>query len=568
MVTLARGLALAGLQVARGLGGTAAHADETHRPTGLSAAVADAPTPAPSATPTDPDAGWPALAPGEEAIPPAQGARIIYGVWDTTWGRMLITLYADRSFLAAYEYGDGAIVGTLQGEYLVGWWCEESTREPPADAGEVQFRMVRTGGAQPEYRLQGRWSYGMRPGDSTWRTWDGTPTAESADAELRLRQRNATSLCAAPFAASGAVAQAPLTIDTPSTLSSLRTVQSVTVVAAAAAGGGAVVLIAVAAYPAVLLDGTLTANRDRLFGWARAPAARVKRWGAASRNRIPSWAGVTLGLIATIVLSGFIEPRFGFNLGSLRLLLSLAISLFFERLLFLLIVRRLVRRRAPGLQPTLSFAASSLLFVAVAVLLTRITGFEPGIVFGLVLGLALASDLSKLGDARLALGAGAWALVLGLVGWLGYSAMVALFGHDPNAFVLFLQETLSGFAVSGIAALPIAMLPLAVLDGGAVWAWRKFVWLVAYLVGLAAFLIVVLPMPTSWDQVSTTYVVWIVLYGAFCVLAIGVWALFRYVPRRRKAADGLASAGAVEQAEPTASVRPAPPPESTVTDSA
>ena len=43
----------------------------------------------------------------------------------------------------------------------------------------------------------------------------------------------------------------------------------------------------------------------------------------------------------------------------------------------------------PELAPVIRFAASSLIFVAIAVLLTRITGFEPGIVFGLVLGLAV-----------------------------------------------------------------------------------------------------------------------------------------------------------------------------------
>lgn len=112
--------------------------------------------------------------------------------------------------------------------------------------------------------------------------------------------------------------------------------------------------------------------------------------------------------------------------------------------------------------------------------------------------------------------------------------LVAVFGSRPDVLPLFLQETFSGFAVAGIAALPIALLPIAVLDGGAIWAWRKLVWLAAYAVGLAAFLIVVLPMPTSWDQVSSTYIAWIVLYGAFCLLAIGVWAAFRLIPRSKK----------------------------------
>ncbi|MET0735367.1 MAG: hypothetical protein ABWY55_06960 [Microbacterium sp.] len=517
------------LAVALAFGAPAAAAALVAPPAAAAAGVVPA-----TVTPSDPEGDWDELPPGDQVVPPLESGTLTSRMWDTTWDDLVfVGIKPDGTFHAAYAYQEGAIVGRIQGNVLVGWWCESGSREPPSDAGEVQFRMVRTGVDVSSERLQGRWSYGVKEPDAPWRTWDGTYLDETPDTAMVQRAVDAEILCASAFAP---LPTAPLTIDTPSTLSDLPTVQSVTPVAVAAAGGGAVVLIAVASYPAILLDGTLTAHRDRLFGWARAPAARVRRWGAASTARVPRSIGVTLGLVATLLLSGFIEPRFGFNLGSARLLLSLAISLFVERLLFLLIIRRLLRRRVPELAPSLNFAASSLIFVAIAVLLTRITGFEPGIVFGLVLGLAVATDLSRIGEARLALAASGWALVLGLVGWLGYSLLVALFGTDPAAFVLFLQETLSGFAVAGIAALPIALLPLAVLDGGAVWAWRKLVWLIAYAVGLAAFLIVVLPMPTSWDAVGSSWIAWIVLYGAFCLLSIGLWALMRFLPRKQRPA--------------------------------
>ncbi|GAA1987874.1 hypothetical protein [Microbacterium pumilum] len=477
--------------------------------------------------PSDPDAGWTVPVNHDFIADPASVPELTGEVWNSTWGDIVFDIRADGSFTAAYAYREGVVVGSVVGETLVGWWCEAPSRQPPAGAGEAQFRIYESPSG---VAIVGRWSFGLDTADVGWEGWNATPLGSPPTADLQDRMARADELCASPFAA--LTTAASMGIDTPSTLSALTTIQSVTPIAAAVAGGGAVVLVAVAAYPAVLLDGTLTANRDRLFGWARRPAARFRQWGGTLRTRLPAWLGVTLGLLATVVLSGFIEPRFGLNPGSARLLASLAISLAMERLLFLIIVRRIVHRRSPALRPTIQFAASSLLFVAVAVLLTRVTGFEPGIVFGLVLGLAVASDLTRAGEARLALGASAWALAMGLVGWCCYSILVAILGSEPPALGLFAIETFSGFAVAGIAALPIALLPLAVLDGGAIWAWRKLVWLAVYVVGLVAFLIVVLPMPTSWDEVSLTYVAWIVLYSAFCVFAIGLWAVFRFVPRR------------------------------------
>ena len=37
-----------------------------------------------------------------------------------------------------YEHDDGRILGALQGDKLVGWWTEASSRQP---AGDVEFRV-------------------------------------------------------------------------------------------------------------------------------------------------------------------------------------------------------------------------------------------------------------------------------------------------------------------------------------------------------------------------------------------------------------------------------------------
>jgi hypothetical protein len=342
-----------------------------------------------------------------------------------------------------------------------------------------------------------------------------------------------TVVAAGAFVASGdadASLSADLGLGTPSTLSTLPTAQSleVTPAKAAATGGAAFALIAIAFYPGVLLEATLSANYDRIFGWAAPARRRVAKLAAGATSRLPRWFPVAVGFALAILISGFVDPRFGLNGGSVRVVLSLAIAMLVERLLFFWLVVRLVRRRNPEYAPEIVFHFGSLGFVVVAVLLSRLTGFEPGIVFGLVLGVSFAVELAKIQEVRLALVATGYTFALGILGWLVYSLLVGVWGPDPGFVGVFLAETFSSFAISGLAALPIALLPLAVLDGGTIWSWNRWVWAGLYLVSLFTFLTVVLPLPSSWAGIEGTLLVWIVLFVAYCLLAVGVWALFRF----------------------------------------
>jgi hypothetical protein len=58
-----------------------------------------------------------------------------------------------------------------------------------------------------------------------------------------------------------------------------------------------------------------------------------------------------------------------------------------------------------------------------------------------------------------------------------------------------------------------------------VFAWNRWVWAGAYATGLIAFLLVLLPMPTSWAGVSLSFATWIALYLAYALTAVVTWLL-------------------------------------------
>lgn len=291
-----------------------------------------------------------------------------------------------------------------------------------------------------------------------------------------------------------------------------------------------VILLLVVGFPGALLGSTLSDNYDRIFGRA---AKRVQEWRRRRAklvvSTVPAWLAIAVGMIAATLIAGFIDPEFGINPGSLRMLVSVAISFVLESLLGWWLVAKLVKRSDSTLNPKVRFRFGSLIVLALAVLVSRAVGFEPGMVFGLMVGLSFGASLALERRARVALIGSGYAFGLAMVGWVGYSVLAASLGDSPDFWEVFVSETLSGLAVSGIASLPLALLPVAVLEGGTLFAWKKGIWALAYGIGLFAFVVILMPLPFSWGEISTPFATWVALYVAYAVVAVGVWAWFTLV---------------------------------------
>lgn len=285
------------------------------------------------------------------------------------------------------------------------------------------------------------------------------------------------------------------------------------------------VLLLLIGFPGVLIESTVSKHYDELFPWVK--RRRAKEADPRTPARVATWITVTLGVALASIVSGFVDPQFGFNLGSARLLLSSAAVFIVVSVLGWLAVERVIHFTDPALRPVVEFKWLSLVIVALAVLLSRSTGFEPGIVFGLVVGLSFGATLSTAQSARTVLVGVAYAFTLGLGCWLAYSALKALLEGAPSVGSEFALDLLAGIAVAGMSTLPVALLPITGLGGAAVFAWSRWVWAVVYAAGLATFFLVLMPLPQAWGEVSLALRVWVLLYACFAVGAILFWAFFR-----------------------------------------
>lgn len=337
---------------------------------------------------------------------------------------------------------------------------------------------------------------------------------------------------------------------TPSTLSGLRTAAEVSWAPAAVGGcvAAALVLVALIGLPGRLVDSALSARYEEwsgLFGPVLGPARQRVRAFAEAVERLPTAVVVGTGVVVAALFAAVVEPEFGLNEGSLRLLLSLVGAFLIENVAGLaLLAWWLGRRGAPA---RLRLRLGSLLVVLATAVLSRVAGFDPGFVFGLVFGLAFAGEMSARREERgrsvedgsrpnrrdldQAVGEAAWLLVAGVVSWLVYSAAMAFsLGTSGGMFGLLVVELFAGLAVGCLAALFLVLLPLPGLIGETLWRSGRLRWAVAEAIAIAVFVFIVLPLPASWSSVDTSFALWIGMFVAYAVLAVVLWVVLTYTP--------------------------------------
>ena len=337
----------------------------------------------------------------------------------------------------------------------------------------------------------------------------------------------------------------------PSVLSTLRTIFQVAPDPTqwAVIGGGSVVLMLLIGWPSSLLNSVVGSRYQSLTMWARRRFARRPKGGvdatapapagqvaaASTRpqgSRLPGWL-MWPGFALAAILGAFVDPAFGLNLMSLRVVLTLFASFLLFNLAAWAVVRRVARRIQPDSQPYLRFRWGSLAIVAVAVLVARLLELQPGVIFGLVAGIAYAVTLQASRSAIITLVGSAFGLVLAFVGWLGYS-LLAPVSDGSNVAIVFLVEFLAGVTIKGVSSLPLSLLPIGTLDGAKVIKWKRVAWGVAYAIGIAAFMVVLLTIPKSWGEIPGDFVRWVTLFGIYAVLAVVIWAINAWRLKKRK----------------------------------
>ena len=329
----------------------------------------------------------------------------------------------------------------------------------------------------------------------------------------------------------------------------------------------ALVLAILIALPTELVESTISQNHSRLAAFTRklypVRGQGSRRSAAAQGGGLPSdtaglqaprgfglfggvsrWWSVPV-LIAGAVIAGFAEPDFGINWMSLRLVLTIFVAFLIVNLGGTFLTWLMTRKHTGSEKPRLRARPSYLLLILLTVLFARTVTIEPALVFGTLLAIDYGFRLSRIRSAWATIVGAAYATILGLAAWVGYTAVAQFkladvgnlteidnqYTFQVYTAISFAQtglgELASVICVQALSTVPIALLPLAFLSGSTLWQWKRWVWVATYAVGLAAYSFVLVPLPMSWKEVSQPLALWIGVFLTYAILAVGLWAYFR-----------------------------------------
>lgn len=301
----------------------------------------------------------------------------------------------------------------------------------------------------------------------------------------------------------------------------------------AVAGGLALAILILVALPTEILNSALASSTGR-FGRRVArledATTRATEW-LSSRFHGTALPAVLL-VIVTAIVFGFTDTHFGFDITSLRLVLSLGIALFVVTWVASAL-SSLVMRRRWRVESSIVLQPIALIFAVLGVVLARLLDFSPGFLIGLVIGLEVGHQINAGQRARAVVVQFAIVAGLSVAAWLGYSIAVGLQGVAGSTFLSALvQDTLVAIVAEGLTAIMVAMLPIGFLDGRELFSHSKWLWAVMFLVIGTLFALLVLPNELNGQQVGDLGV-WLLVLIGYAVVALVAWLILR----KRNSAD-------------------------------
>jgi len=299
-------------------------------------------------------------------------------------------------------------------------------------------------------------------------------------------------------------------------------------VTVAIAGGLALALLFLVALPTELLNSSLSSNTSRLgrvYGSIDGAMSKAQDWFIKVTRSRALAAGVITVIVA--IVYGFIDPGFGFDVVSLRLVLSLALA-FFIRSYGASWLSGFVIRRLWGTSAVIAIQPSIILFAIVGVVVARILDFSPGFLIGIAIGLELI-QASRRVSARAVLVQFLFVVGLALAAWVAYS----LFTPGDDFAGMLVEDTLVAVTAEGLTGALIAVFPLQFMDGRELWLDSKRLWVGAFLLVAVPFSLLVLPTAVEGTEVGD-YGIWLLVFAVFGLISVAIWLVFARAAKREE----------------------------------
>jgi hypothetical protein len=203
------------------------------------------------------------------------------------------------------------------------------------------------------------------------------------------------------------------------------------------------------------------------------------------------------------------------------------------------------RARKHGKVPTkLEALPFGLLIAAMCVFISRVTGFEPGYLYGIICGVTFTRKLGPSEEGHV-VALAAWVrVVLAILAWLAWAAITSD-ATKPGSFfgTVLVDDFLASLFVSSLVGTVISLFPLRFLPGHKLQAWHKGAWAVTF--GISLFVLVQVLLRPHSTSAGTSHAPLVTTVLLFALFGVGSLAFREHFARKRRLERVLATKAAI-----------------------
>lgn len=305
-------------------------------------------------------------------------------------------------------------------------------------------------------------------------------------------------------------------------------------------------------FPAQLFNLTFQENYDVIVGWfrrrrwlglrrrpggasplspgatpagegGRAPTATSAAGWVNWRAELPRFATV---VVVGAVLGALLDPHFGANTRTGELIVAIALATASSVLVAGYVADRYHRRSGEAVVKHLHALPWGLLIALVGVVVSRLTSFEPGYLYGVVCAVVFERHLRRDEAGHVAALSVLSVLCVSVVAWLLWVPVDQAAGGSSLVPLVVLDDFLAAVFVGGIVGTTVGMLPLRFLPGGTIKEWSTGAWVALFGFSLFALVDFVVRSPGARSVNHSPFVLTVILFVVFGGLSVGVREYF------------------------------------------